>query len=89
VGTRVLSRTSFTEDVQRGMDAHGVQKLQSHRCRIDDFLEGEGTDEPGGQLLGFHLVPSGEPHLLVDLVDGRLGAVSVGGGGIAVNRVEE
>jgi len=38
-------------DVEGGMDMHRARKLEPHGRRVDDSLDGEGTDELGSQFL--------------------------------------
>ena len=55
-------------------------------------LMGKGPDKPGSQLAVLHLegqVTGEEPDLLANLVGGSRCVMLVGGGSIAVNRLEE
>lgn len=36
--------------MERGMDSHGAWEFQPQGCRIDDLLDGKGTNEPGSQI---------------------------------------
>ncbi len=63
------------------MDVHSPGEFQSHCQRVDDFLEGEWTNELGSQLVGLDSegqVFGREPHLLSNLVDWTLRTVAVG-----------
>ena len=77
--------------VKRGMNPHGPREFKPHCHRVDDLLDLERADEVRSQFLGFHpegKITGGEPNLLTRLVVRVLGAVAIGGGGVAVSGPE-
>ena len=73
------------------MNPHGSREFKPHCHRVDDLLDLERADEARSQFLGFHpegKITGGEPNFLTRLVVRGLGAVAIGGRGVAVSSPE-